>query len=201
MNLATVLSLKDKKVLVIDGDMRHGSSSAYIGSPEEGLADVLSGAVEDARKVIVKDDKTPNLDVLPVGTVPPNPTELLETPRFAQLINELRKQYDYILIDCPPIEMVADTQLIDRLADRTVFVIRVGLLERSMIPQLEKLYDEKKYNNMAIILNGAQGAGSRYGYSHSYRYGYGYGYGYGYHYGNDGKKTGKSSEKSGWLSN
>lgn len=201
MNLATVLSLKDKKVLVIDGDMRHGSSSAYIGSPEEGLADVLSGSIEDVKSAIVSDEKTPNLDVLPVGTVPPNPTELLETPRFADLINELRKQYDYILIDCPPIEMVADAQIIDKQADRTVFVIRVGLLERSMIPQLEKLYEEKKFNNMAIILNGTQGAGSHYGYSHSYRYGYGYGYGYGYHYGSDGKKSGKSVKKSGWMSN
>ncbi len=201
MNLAFALAIKNKRVLVIDGDMRHGSSSAYIGSPETGLTDVLSGKIADVHQTIVTDEKVPMLNVLPVGTIPPNPTELLETARFAQIISELRKQYDYILIDCPPIEVVADAQIIDKIADRTIFVLRAGLLERSMLPQVDKLYEEKKYKNMAIILNGTSSGHSRYGYSHSYRYGYGYGYGYGYNYNHDKKGDGKSSnsEKGKWL--
>lgn len=201
MNLAFALAIKNKRVLVIDGDMRHGSSSAYIGSPETGLTDVLSGNITDVHQTIYTDEKVPMLNVLPVGTIPPNPTELLETARFAQIINELRKQYDYILIDCPPIEVVADAQIIDKVADRSIFVLRAGLLERSMLPQVDKLYEEKKFKNMAIILNGTSSGHSRYGYSHSYRYGYGYGYGYGYNYNHDKKGNGKSSksEKSKWL--
>lgn len=189
MNLAITLALKKQRVLVIDGDMRHGSASSYIGSPEKGLSDVLIGNILNVGEVIVADDEMPNLHVLPIGVVPPNPTELLETNRFPDLISELRKQYDYILIDCPPIEVVADAHIIDRQADRTVFILRAGLLERFMLPQLDKLYDEKKFKNMAIILNGTNSNNGRYGYSHSYRYGYGYGYGYGYNYG------GKPSDK------
>ena len=95
----------------------------------------------------------------------------------------LRTRYDYILVDCPPIEVVADAQIIDRYADRTFFIIRAGLLERSMLPELDRLYGEKKYASMSLILNGTRNDQGRYGYSHSYRYGYGYGYGYGYNYG------------------
>ena len=67
--------------------------------------------------------------------------------------------------------------------------MRSGLLERSMLPDLDRLYDEKKYKNMAFILNGTRNEQGRYGYNHSYRYGYGYGYGYGYNYGNGKKKS------------
>lgn len=201
MNLAVVLSLKGKRVLVIDGDMRHCSTSAYVNSPERGMATYLSGQENDINKLLVQDNEIGTLSVLPVGAVPPNPAELLETERFAVMVNELRKEFDYILIDCPPIEVVADAQIIDRLADRTIFVVRAGLLERSMLPQLEKLYDEKKYKNIATILNGTDlGHKGHYGYSHSYRYGYGYGYGYGYNYASDKKSTkgskGQSTEKS-----
>lgn len=172
--------------------MRHGSTSAYIGSPEKGLSDVLIGNILNVGDVIVTDNEMPNLQILPIGVVPPNPTELLETNHFPDLIAELRGKYDYILIDCPPIEVVADAQIIDKQADRTVFVLRTGLFERSMLPQLDRLYDEKKFKNMAIILNGTNSNSGRYGYSHSYRYGYGYGYGYGYNYG--GKSTNKKSK-------
>lgn len=195
VNLGMSMALKNKKVLVIDGDMRHGSVSAYINSPSEGLANYLAGSVSDINSVIVQNPDCDNLYVLPVGKMPPNPTELLETPKFKTLIESLKSQYDYIIIDCPPIEVVADAQIIDRYADRSVFIVRAGLLERSMVPELDHLYNEKKFNNMAFILNGTSGAGGRYGYGrygygrygygYAYRYGYGYGYGYGYHYGSD----------------
>ena len=192
MNLGVALSLKNQRVLVIDGDMRHGSSSAYIGSPENGLSDVLNGSIANVNDAIVPAENHPTLCYLPIGTVPPNPTELLENKRFGEIIAALRKEYDYILIDCPPIEVVADAQIIDKMADRTIFVLRAGLLERAMLPLLEKIYDDKKYNNMAIVLNGTSSGHGRYGYSHSYRYGYGYGYGYGYNYGSKGSSKNKS---------
>lgn len=184
VNLGMSIALKGKNVLIIDGDMRHGSTSAYIGSPDMGLSNYLSGGVTDVTSVIVRDDTCDSLFFLPVGAIPPNPTELLESPKFSELIEEMKNDFDYIIIDCPPIEVVADAQIIDRYVDRTFFVIRAGLLERSMLPELDRLYDEKKYRNMAFILNGTRNDQGRYGYSHTYRYGYGYGYGYGYNYGN-----------------
>lgn len=195
VNLATSIALKGRKVLIIDGDMRHGSTSSYIGSPSTGLADYLSGADNDLSSLIVKDQMCDTLSFLPVGSNPPNPTELLESPRFAELIEKMKSEYDYIVIDCPPIEVVADAQIIDRYVDRTFFIIRAGLLERSMLPEIDRLYEEKKYRNMAFILNGTRNDKGRYGYSHSYRYGYGYGYGYGYNYDN-GFGTKKSKHKS-----
>ncbi|WP_289192356.1 GumC family protein [Xylanibacter rodentium] len=188
VNLGMSIALKRKKVLIIDGDMRHGSTSAYIGSPSLGLSNYLSGSENDISKVIVRDTVCDTLFYLPVGSIPPNPTELLESSRLSDLIRTAKEEFDYIIIDCPPIEVVADAQIIDRYADRTFFIIRAGLLERAILPDLDRLYEEKKYRNMAFVLNGTRNDQGRYGYSHSYRYGYGYGYGYGYNYGSDGKK-------------
>ncbi len=182
MNLGMAIALKGKKVLIVDGDMRHGSTSAYMGSPARGLADYLGGAVSEVDTLIVKTPECQNMQVLPIGSIPPNPTELLESPRFGELIGELKSRFDYVIIDCPPIEVVADAQIIDKFADRTFFVIRAGLFDRSMLPELDRLYEEKKYRNMSFILNGSRNDQGRYGYSHTYRYGYGYGYGYGYNY-------------------
>ena len=197
MNIAVSFAIKGKKVLVIDGDLRHGSASSYIDSPARGLSDYLGGRIDNLNEIIVSDPKQKSMDILPVGTIPPNPTELLFDERLKQVIDTVRGQYDYVLIDCPPIELVADTQIIEKLADRTVFVVRAGLLERSMLAELEKIYEEKKYKNMSLILNGTEGSGGHYGYRYGYRYGYHYGYGSGYHYGSDDKRGGVNS----WLSN
>ena len=190
MNIAMSLAIKGKKVLVIDGDLRHASASSYIDSPDKGLSDYLGGRIDNLDEIIVPDPKHKSMDILPVGTIPPNPTELLFDERLKQTIDTVREQYDYVLIDCPPVELVADTQIIEKLADRTVFVVRAGLLERSMLAELEKIYEEKKYKNMSLILNGTEGSGGHYGYRYGYRYGYHYGYGSGYHYGSDEKRGG-----------
>ena len=189
MNLAAAIAIKGKKVLVIDGDMRHGSSSNYVENANAGLSDYLSGETDDLMHLLITPEDIDTLQVFPIGTVPPNPTELLESPRFGKLIEQMRPHYDYIIIDCPPIEVVADAQIIDQYADRTIFVVRSGLLERSMLVELDRLYDEKKYKHMAVVLNGTRNDQGRYGYSHTYKYGYGYGYGYGYNYESNYRKS------------
>lgn len=192
LNIAWSLAIKGKRVLVIDGDMRHASASQYVKSPKTGLSNYLSGKESDYKDLIVSDKNFGNLYVLPVGVIPPNPTELLFSDRLKTMLQELRNSYDYIFFDCPPVEIVADTQIIEKFADRTIFVIRAGVLDRTMLNELKNMYSEKKFKNMSVILNGTEGAGGKYySYRYGYRYGYNYGYGYSYHYGgNDDKNNG-----------
>lgn len=182
MNIGASLAIKGKKVLVIDGDLRHGSASEYAGKPSIGISSYLSGATNDVKSIIVAPDEYPGLHIIPVGETPPNPTELLHGDKFRKLIQSMQEEYDYILIDCPPIDIVADTQIIEENAHRTLFVIRAGLLNRDMLYELEDIYTEKRFKNMATILNGTYSSQGHYGYRYGYSYGYGYGYGYGYHY-------------------
>jgi len=140
-------------------------------------------------KKMKRDLQAATLDVLPAGEIPPNPAELLNTALFKKLIAELKQEYDDIILDAPPVEIVADTAIIAKEADSTLFVIRNGLLEREYLPVVDRYYTEGKMPNVSIILNGGTfkkygryGYG-KYGYG-SYGYGYGgYGYGYGYGYG------------------
>lgn len=189
MNIAMSFAIKKKRILVIDGDLRHGSISSYVDSPQTGLSDYLGNKVDNYKDIIVEDKKYDNLHIIPIGTIPPNPTELLENGKLAILIEALGSEYDYIFIDCPPIDIVADTQIIEKLANRTIFVIRSGLLDRSMLPELECIYQEKRFKNLSVILNGTESVGGRYSYRYGYRYGYRYSYynGDSSYYGNKGK--------------
>lgn len=172
MNIAMSFAIKGKKVLVIDGDLRHGTVSAYVGSPKKGLSGYLGNKEVVWNELLVIDKKYPNLHIIPVGTIPPNPTELLEDGSLATLMQDLRDEYDYIFIDCPPIDIVADTQIIEQYADRTLFVVRAGLLDRSLLPELESIYQEKRFKNLSVILNGTESTGGRYGYRYGYHNGY-----------------------------
>jgi len=175
-NLATSFAIKGKKVLIIDLDLRKASMSTFVDSPPRGISDYLNGRYEDINDVLVKGKIHEFLDVLPVGTIPPNPTELLFSERLSSLMADMRKVYDIIVIDCPPIDIVADASIINNLVDLTVYVLRSGLMDRQMLPEIEKYYSEKRFNNMVILLNGTTEESNGYGYR---RYGYGYGYGYG----------------------
>lgn len=199
-NLGASFAIRGSRVICIDLDLRRGSLSEFVNSPKHGLTSYLGGRTDDYHSLIVhqslgkgKDEDSAEqfIDFLPMGKLAPNPTELLYSPKLKPMLDELRQQYDYIFVDCPPVEIVADATIISHEADVTIFVVRAGLLERSMLPELQKNYDEKKYNNMAMLLNGTD-AEHHYGY---YRYGYGYGrygksYGYGY-YGNSSKSKKK----------
>lgn len=173
MNIATSLAIKDKRVLVIDGDLRTAGLSQYIGCPKTGLSNYLGRHTDDIEAAIYHYDKCPGLDILPSGVIPPNPAELLASGRMGSLLDEMKKRYDYIFIDCPPIDAVADTSIISQYAERTLFVVRAGKLERAMLTDLEKLYKSGRLNNLSVILNGTRNAGTPY----AYRYGYSYGYG------------------------
>ena len=177
-NLSAAFSLKGKRVLVMDLDLRKASLSDYVGQPKVGISNYLSGQIDDWHEIITPLD---HVDVLPCGVIPPNPAELLSTERFAEMIKAAREEYDIIFLDCPPVEIVADAEIINPHADLTLFIVRASLMERSYLKDIERWYAEKKYNNLTLLLNGTTDALGRYGY-HKYGYGYG-GYGYGYGYG------------------
>lgn len=175
LNLASCLAIKEKRVLVVDCDLRTAALSRYADSQKPGLSDYLGRHIDDVDTIIHHVKVCPGLDILPSGTIPPNPAELLASDRFAALLQVLRTRYDYIFIDCPPIDAVADTSIISHYVDRSLFVVRAGKLERAMLDDLEKLYRSGRLNNLAVILNGTRCAGTIY----AYRYGYSYGYGTG----------------------
>ena len=153
-NLGASFALKKKRVLIIDGDLRHGSLSGYVGSPKRGLSNYLTGASEDWEALIRKCDGFNDFFIMPIGHRPPNPAELLENGRLEKLLEEAKDKFDVILIDCPPVNIVVDTQIINTLVDRTLFVVRAGLLEKAALNDVMTLYDEKKLKNMSLLLNG-----------------------------------------------
>lgn len=184
-NLTTTFALSGKRILGIDLDIRHCSLGSMLPhTPKKGISSYLSGAEDDVESLIVRDAFCKNVDVLPVGVIPPNPTELLYSPRLGELIRSMREKYDYIFLDCPPIEIVADAAIIKDFADVSIFVVRAGLMDRRVLGDVDELYKANKYNRLAILLNGTDYVSGKYG---QYRYGYTYGYGYasGYYAGED----------------
>lgn len=190
INLAVSYAIKGKKVIAIDLDLRKATLSKNTERVKTGVEAYLNNDIQDFHGIIVKDTIHKHLDLMPCGTLPPNPSELLYSPRLETMIKKLREEYDYIFLDCPPMEMLADAAIINKYADLTAFIIRVELFERASLAKLEEIYNEKKYKNLAIILNGSMPSGGRYGYGkYGYysKYGYGYGYGYGSYVSNDEK--------------
>lgn len=176
VNLAKVLAIKGKRVLLIDCDLRKGSLSRIFGNPAAGITDYLIGRADVADILNRSVDSTPGLDLIGLGAVPPNPAELLASEKLDRLVAAMKEEYDFIVIDCPPVEIVADAKVINRLADMTVFVVRAGVLEKDELENIQDYYDTGRYRNMAILLNGTD-IYSGYGY---HRYGRHYGYRYGH---------------------
>lgn len=175
LNLAETIGLShNKRVIAVDLDLRKAALSKSLGNADKGLANYLSGEIDDYHKLILN---TGHIDYLPVGPIPPNPTELLIRPELGRMLEELGRDYDYVLIDCSPVEIVADVQIISRHTDVTIFVIRAGIFDRSFLADIDYWYETKKYPNLTVLLNGTDRMYGGYG---NYRYGYRYGYGYGY---------------------
>lgn len=172
-NLAMTLALAGKKVVLVDLDIRKGSLSKRIHVHQTGVTNFLSGEVTQVKDIVTKSEYHENLSVVGKGPVPPNPAELLLSPRLNELVEQLKAMFDYVILDNVPSNMVADAMIVNRVADLTLYVIRAGKMDRRQLPEVERLYTEKKLNNMAIVLNGVSEFHHGYGY-----YGY-YGYGYG----------------------
>lgn len=190
-NLAFSMLYTKKKVLLVDLDIRKGSLSKYVGKGHAGVTDYLANTAIKTEDILHVSQDGSSPDIIKAGTIAPNPTELLMGHRLDDLFEELRKRYDYIIVDSVPVGIIADAFVSNRIADLTIFMVRSGKLDRRLLPEIEKMYREKRLVNMALVLNGVDLDHRGYGYGYSYGYGYGYGYG-GYGYGTYG-----SSHESG----
>lgn len=171
-NLAISLSLLNKKVALVGLDIRKPMLAHYLNLPSKGC--VTSYLADDTYAVddLIVSSEFENLDILPAGAIPPNPSELLQGKRLDELFTELRKRYDYIIIDSAPVAMVSDTFLLNRVADMTVYVSRANYTTTNLIDFIKQIHEQKRLPNIITVLNGVQANGKGYG------YGYGYGYGH-----------------------
>ena len=173
MNLALTLAIKHRHVLFIDGDLRRATATRTFGNTQTGLADYLGEKVESIDQLIYRHGEYPSLNILPVGTTPPNPTELLSSPRMRQLIEEMRPKYDFIIIDCPMTETLADASILGHHVDRTLYIVRAGIFQCNQVSLLDSYVESGKYKNLSIVLNAVKPLG-QYGYKYGYYYDYKY---------------------------
>jgi capsular exopolysaccharide synthesis family protein len=180
-HLAKAYAQLDQKVILIGADFRNPQLHKYldqIRKSHQGLSNYLHNPKLQWQDLLCStDDEGFSFDVLLSGDIPPNPTLLLSSQRFASFIDELKKEYDLILFDTPPTLLVTDTLIISKYADTTLYVVRSGLTEKKLISYSSKLNEDKKIINMGYVIN-AIDFSSSYGYGYGYNYNYGYGYGY-----------------------
>lgn len=168
-NYAVALSMTGKKVVLIDADIRKRTQTKLSGVRiDQGLTSFLAGVVDDVASLVVQDEKDDRLHLIPAGPTPPNPAELLMSNRLDLLIEKLKEEYDYILIDNVPAQMVADAGIVNRVVDVTVYVIREGKVDRRYLKEIERLHQEERFKRMCIVLNDSHFEKKRYGYGYGY---------------------------------
>lgn len=180
LNLAASLALTGKRTVLLEMDIRKGSKKGKDGAVLPGMTHFLSGKITDLSQLIHPCPGLDELDLMTSGPLPPNPAELLLGQALDDLIGQLRERYDYIVIDTVPFGMVADAQIISRVIDLCIYVIREGLMDRRRLSDVESLYTDGKLPHLSVLLNDAKYKHAGYGYGYGY-YGYGYGksyYGY-----------------------
>lgn len=169
-NLAIILAMAGKKVLLIDADIRKGTLSHHFGK-RFGLTTYLADEHSRLEEIIEKDKLCKGVDFIPSGDTPPNPSELLMSNRLTELVEQLRTVYDHIIFDTTPMFAVADAGIIATQSDMTLFVVRVNVQERSFLTEIDNMYRNNRFNNLCFVINGVTHTDNSYG------YGYGYGYG------------------------
>ena len=191
-NLAISFSLLGKKVVIVGLDIRKpGLNKVFnLSSKEKGITQYLANPEMDLMSLVQSSDVNRNLYILPGGTVPPNPTELLARDGLDKAIEILKKNFDYVILDTAPIGMVTDTLLIGRVADLSAYVCRADYTHKAEYTLINELFHEQKLPNLCTIINGVDLKKRKYGYYYGYgkygkHYGYGKRYGYGYGYGQE----------------
>lgn len=179
INLASIFALSGKMTLIVGADMRKPKIYQDLQlSNTKGLSTYLSGM--DEFDQVVQQTSNEHLHLVSGGPVPPNPSELLLSPRMEQFIKEARSRYDFVIIDTPPMAIVTDAFVLTQFADHTLFIVRQNYTPKSLIRTAQEFYSSGKLKNMSIVLNDIYKSGPGYGYGYGYDYYYSYGFGKGY---------------------
>lgn len=186
LNLAVSLALLDKKVLIMELDLRKPSITAKLGLPAgKGFSHYVVRPEMQVEDILIPSGVHEFVHLVQAGAIPPNPAELLVSDRAGILMKALKEMYDYIIIDAPPVGLVTDAQLLSRYADTCLYLVRQGYTHKEQLHIPNDLVAHNKIKNIQIIINDVVARGGYYG-----NYGYGYGYGYG-SYGQEDEKRSK----------
>ncbi|SFK80825.1 capsular exopolysaccharide family [Porphyromonadaceae bacterium KH3CP3RA] len=174
INLAMSLALLDKKVLLVELDIRKPKLAKHLGlDSKQGITLFLSGYM-DKQELVKPSGIHPNLSVITAGSIPPNPNELLAKPMLDGLINNLKGEYDFIIIDTAPVGMVSDGFLLNRIADVNLFVTRAGVTPKKFVEDADRYFNENRLKKMYFVLNAVNLNRASYRYGLYKKYGYGY---------------------------
>ncbi|OYY25783.1 MAG: hypothetical protein B7Y63_09920 [Sulfurovum sp. 35-42-20] len=172
INLGAIMSMSDKKTVILNLDMRKPTLHQRFGlTNEHGMSTLLAGRTKLADAI--QHTEYANLDVISSGPVPPNPSELIQSELMEKILEKLREVYDVVILDTPPVGLVTDARTLMHFADTSIYVVRAGYSKKVFLKNVEKISTFKDISGLGILLNDAK--------MHKNNYGYGYGYGYGYY--------------------
>lgn len=174
LNLANSLTFNGKKTVIVGLDLRAPKIAEYLGlSYNRGVSNYLNDDSLSIHDIIINSNENKLVSYVTSGDIPPNPSELLMRPRLGEMFAQLKKEFDYVIVDNPPIALVVDTLSIVNYADLIMYVVRANYLDKRALEFVKALIDDGRLKNVATVLNGVtQNVGSN-----SYGYGYGYGNG------------------------
>jgi len=179
LNLAAVMAMNNKKIILVGCDMRKPKLEKMLNlNNEAGLSTLLIG--QHHLEECVQETVVNNLFVITSGPIPPNPAELLDTKKWVDFIEQLKEQYDYIILDNAPLSMVTDGFITGKISNTNLIILRLNSSHRDEIRFVNDIAQKGTLKNVGLIVNDVQA--SSYGYGRRYSYGYGYGYGYGHGY-------------------
>ena len=180
INLAGIVAYSGKKVILLDLDMRRPKINKGFGVDNNyGMSTVLIG--KSTIKEAIRHSDQKGLDFITAGPIPPNPSELIISERMGQIIEELKLEYDMVVIDTPPVGLVTDGVTLIQKADYPLYIFRADYSKKHFVQNVDRLINENGIKSLSVVLNGIDLERSRYGYNYGYGYSYGYGYGSGYY--------------------
>ncbi len=183
LNIAAIYAMMDKKVIALDFDLRKPRlDKCFSVENLKGISTILIN--KHSYQECVNHSDVENLDFITSGPLPPNPAEIILGTRLKEVIEEIKKDYDIIIIDTPPVGIVTDALVTYKLAHNPIYVMRAGTSPKTFIENVNSFVDSSNLKKMSIVLNGIERSSGRYGYGYQSGYGYQYGYtSYGYGYG------------------
>jgi capsular exopolysaccharide synthesis family protein len=182
-NLSAILAKTGKKTVVIELDLHKPRVYTHFGikPPTVGITTFIAG--QSSYEEILTQTIIPNLFCIYAGPIPPNPSEMVLSEKMKELLERVKREFDYVIIDTPPASLLSDSIYLIQYVDASIFVLNTRTSNKKVINFIESVRESNNINNIMLLLNGVVRPKRRYyyqGYGYSYGYGYGYGYGKGY---------------------